>query len=82
LWGEPGQVSLFNLKEDIGETTDLARDMPELASEMRKKLHEWRKSVNAQEMQRNPFYNPENAYHRSETGLSYTRGPGIRHLMD
>jgi arylsulfatase A len=82
IWGEPGQVSLYNLKEDIGETTDLAREMPELADEMRKKLREWRKSVNAQEMQRNPFYDPENAHHRSETGLSYTRGPGIRHLMD
>ncbi|MFU8862122.1 MAG: sulfatase [Cyclonatronaceae bacterium] len=82
LWGEPGQVSLFNLKDDIGETRDLSRDMPDLAAELRRQLHDWRKTVNAQEMRRNPHYDPENAYHRSETGLQYTRGPGIRHLMD
>ena len=56
LWGEPEQISLYNVNEDIGETTDLSWDMPDLAAEMREKLHKWRRSVNAQEMRRNPHY--------------------------
>jgi arylsulfatase A len=56
LWGEPDQISLYNLREDIGETRDLSREMSHLAVEMRERLHRWRRSVNAQEMQRNPGY--------------------------
>ena len=78
LWGATNQVSLFNVREDIGETNDLSRDMSELAGEMRKKLHDWRMAVNAQEMMRNPNYDPERAYQRSEMSLQYTQGPGIR----
>ncbi len=59
LWRLPNQISLFNLKDDIGETKDLSREMPELATEMRERLHRWRRSVNAQEMRRNPHYDPE-----------------------
>jgi len=64
LWGLPDQVSLYNLKEDIGETNDLSRVLPELAVEMRSRLHRWRRSVNAQEMRRNPHYDPQRADHR------------------
>jgi arylsulfatase A len=77
-WGAPGQVSLFNVREDIGETTDLAVAMPARAAEMRSMLHTWRAAVGAQEMRRNPLYDPERAYFRSETQLHQTRGPGVR----
>lgn len=82
LWGEPNQVSLFNLREDIGETRDLATEMPELANLMRRKLHDWRREVGAREMRRNPLYDPERAYVRTQPDLEYTRGPGIPHLVD
>lgn len=57
--GMPNQVSLYNLKEDIGETTDVSRNHPELAVMMRRMLHEWRNEVGASEMWLNPHYNPE-----------------------
>ena len=44
---EDGSIALFNLSEDIGESRDLAKDMPERAGEMRKKLHAWYKEVDA-----------------------------------
>ena len=34
-------VELYNLKKDISETKDLAREMPERASRMRKRLEKW-----------------------------------------
>jgi arylsulfatase A-like enzyme len=69
-WFEPtltdgiGQVNLYNLKEDIGESTDLSNDMPELRDRLRQKLHDWRKAVNAQEMKVNPNYDPDRADYR------------------
>ncbi len=44
---EDGSIALFNLSEDIGESRDLTKDMPERAGEMRKKLHAWYKEVDA-----------------------------------
>ena len=61
LLGEPHQVDLYNLKEDIGETTNLAEEMTEKARELREKLRQWRKAVGAQEMTVNPNYDPERA---------------------
>ena len=65
LWGRPNQISLYNVAEDIGESKDLSRDMPQLAVKMRLKLHNWRSSVNAQEMRRNPHFDPERADYRT-----------------
>ncbi|MGE3315928.1 MAG: sulfatase [Planctomycetaceae bacterium] len=45
---EDQHVELYNLKEDMSETSDLATKMPEMAKELREELHQWRKSVNAQ----------------------------------
>ena len=53
---EDGRTELYNLKRDIGETTDLAEDMPEKAEELGNMLHEWRISVGAQMMTPNPGY--------------------------
>jgi arylsulfatase A len=59
LLGEENQISLFNVREDVGETRDLSKQMPELAAKLREKLHQWRKAVGAREMSVNPNYNPE-----------------------
>jgi arylsulfatase A len=45
---EDMRAELYNLKEDLGETHDLAKEKPEKAGELRTLLHNWRQSVNAQ----------------------------------
>ncbi|HEV3203019.1 MAG TPA: sulfatase [Gemmataceae bacterium] len=55
---EDGKLELYNLKEDIGEKTDLASKMPQKAKEMREMLNEWRKAVDAQMPTPNPDYKP------------------------
>ncbi|MEK6194659.1 MAG: sulfatase-like hydrolase/transferase, partial [Deltaproteobacteria bacterium] len=45
---EDGQVHLYDLKQDIGEQNDLAEKHPEKVEQMRKRLHAWYKSVDAQ----------------------------------
>lgn len=64
LYGEEGQINLYNLKEDIGEENDLAAEMPDLAAKLRDKLHAWRDKVSAQEMTVNNNYNPKKADYR------------------
>jgi len=51
-----GALELFNLRNDTGEQHNLAREMPEKMAELYRKLKHWRKSVNAQEMLKNPKY--------------------------
>lgn len=53
---ETGEVSLFNLKEDIGETTNLAAKQPKLAKRMLAKLKRWQQEVGADPMRINPEY--------------------------
>lgn len=45
---EDNRVELYDLKNDLGETTDLAGRMPDLVAMLRGKLAAWRKSVGAQ----------------------------------
>lgn len=61
FWNEENQISLFNVREDMGETNDLAKELPDLAARLREKLHQWRSSVGAQEMTKNPNYDPQKA---------------------
>jgi arylsulfatase A len=42
------RVELYNLKDDLGESRDLARDSPDRADALRRRLHEWRAAVGAQ----------------------------------
>ena len=59
---EDGRVHLYDLKNDIGEQNDLAAEKPELVQEMRKRLHQWYKEVDAkflQEKDGNTPWNPE-----------------------
>lgn len=62
--GLDNQVNLYNLKEDMGEAKDLSSQMPQKVAELRKKLHEWRKTVGAQEMTANPNYDQKKADNR------------------
>lgn len=55
-WFETGNCELYNLNEDISEKNDLSKIMPEKVNELKKKLHQWRKNVNAQMPERNPDY--------------------------
>ena len=50
---------LYNLKEDIGETTDLAEEYPERAEELFQLLDQWRQEVNADMPTENPSFDPE-----------------------
>jgi hypothetical protein len=50
---EDGGSELYNLAEDIGETTNLANQQPDRARELRGKLAAWRIRVGAQELRRN-----------------------------
>jgi arylsulfatase A len=58
-WGQPNQISLYNVRDDISESRDLSAEFPDKAVTMRRLLHQWRRAINAQEMRRNPFYDPE-----------------------
>ena len=53
---EDNHIELYNLSEDISETNNLAEKMPERAEELRKRLHSWRKAMNAQMPVKNPKY--------------------------
>lgn len=53
-----GAVELYNLREDLGETKNLAAAEPERARQLTEMLHAWRKSVDAQMPTPNPNYDP------------------------
>lgn len=56
LFFEDNHAELYNLKTDIGETTDLAQSQPAKAAAMRKRLEAWLKETNAQIPAQNPNY--------------------------
>jgi arylsulfatase A-like enzyme len=53
-WFENGSTELYNIKEDIGETRNLAETMPEKTEALRRMLIEWRKKINARMPRPNP----------------------------
>ncbi|MGW8178684.1 MAG: sulfatase/phosphatase domain-containing protein, partial [bacterium] len=55
---EDDHVELYNLRDDIGETKDLAEKDLELAEELRDRLKAWRESVGAKMPNENPHYAP------------------------
>ena len=59
---EDGGLELYNLKDDVGETRNLAVTEAQRAREMRAKLEAWRQSMGAQEMRPNPNFDA--ALHR------------------
>ena len=48
---EDGSVSLYNLKNDVGESKDLSSEESERTEHMKKKLHAWYKEVDAKFLQ-------------------------------
>jgi arylsulfatase A-like enzyme len=53
---EDDRVELYNLKEDLSEKTDLARQQPDRAAELRRRLREWRTAVGAAMPTPNPAW--------------------------
>ena len=53
---EDDHIELYNLETDLGETTNLAPLQPPLADLLRRKLTEWRQTVNAAMPQTNPDF--------------------------
>ncbi len=51
---EDGQVHLYNLKDDLGERTDLAAKDPDRVAAMRSRLHAWYKQVGAKFLRAKP----------------------------
>lgn len=56
---ESNQAELYNLKEDLGEQHDLARQDPAKVSELRKKLADWRQTTGAKMPIPNPDMPPD-----------------------
>ena len=56
------QVELYNLREDTGETKNLARKNPELATELLNELHNWMKRMDVSPSVKNPHHNPDSAF--------------------
>lgn len=67
---EDRRGELYNLKDDLSETTDLAGKMPELAATLREKLARWRNDVGAQPTQPNPEYDPTRAKQPAPQGAA------------
>ena len=61
ICGPDNMFELYNLKEDIAEQKNLAKEMPEKTKELKKMLENWRNKVNAQMLTPNPNYNPQKA---------------------
>ena len=61
LFYEDDRAELYNLEKDIGETHDLAAEMPDQASRLRKLLQQWLRAVEAQMPTPNPNYDPRKA---------------------
>jgi hypothetical protein len=59
---------LYNLRNDLGETRDLAAQMPDKANELRARLHAWRQQVGAQMPTVNPNYDPAKPQHIPPAG--------------
>ncbi len=55
---EDSHLELYDLREDVGETHNLADEMPELARKMQQMLAQWRQRVEAKIPEANPDYVP------------------------
>ena len=53
---EDDHVELYNLEQDLSEEKDLSEKYPARVKELKKLLHDWRKTVGAQMPYTNPYY--------------------------
>lgn len=58
-----GRTELYHLREDIGETSDLAAALPAKRDELRARLQAWRREVGAQMPTPNPRHDPARPEH-------------------
>ena len=58
---EDDRVELYNLREDLGETRNLARRQPAKARELRRKLDQWLRQMAAVIPRQNPAYDAATA---------------------
>ncbi len=56
-----GEVEVYHLADDIGETRNLVAEKPGRAADLKTKLQRWRSDVSARMPILNPNYNPERA---------------------
>lgn len=56
-----GERLLFDLAEDLGETRDLAEEMPERVADLQRRLQRWRTQVLAPMPHANPAHDPARA---------------------
>lgn len=74
---EEGTLELYQLRDDLGESRNLAEKFPDRAKAMRVALKAWRKDVQAQLPQRNPGHDPARAEEFwSRKTIAPTRAPG------
>lgn len=71
---ETGKVELYNLRDDIGETKNLAAEKPELAAKLAKMLDDWRKSSGSKMPEANPAYKAENDYRSTTKDAARKKG--------
>jgi len=57
-WYEDGRLELYHLRDDPGETRNLAEAQPDRAKALHAKLVAWRKETGARMPTRNPRYKP------------------------
>jgi hypothetical protein len=75
---EDSHVELYNLREDIGEKTNLVQTKPQEAASLRAQLHAWRAAVGAQMPSPNPQYDPDRKGGKPSRGAAkpHDRRPG------
>jgi uncharacterized sulfatase len=58
---DDGERELYNLRDDLGESTNLAEEEPQKAAALAQQLSAWRASVGARMPTENPDYDPARA---------------------
>jgi len=61
ICGAGDEFELYDLRRDIGEQKNLAKELPQKVGELSKALADWRRRVGAQMMTPNPGYDPDKA---------------------
>ncbi len=56
---DPEGFELYNLRDDLGETTNLMDSQTAKADELKRDLENWRRDVDAEMMEPNPDYQPK-----------------------
>jgi arylsulfatase A-like enzyme len=55
---EDGRLELYNLREDVSEKHNIAKDKPDITQKLKEMLVDWREKVEAKIPEPNPDYKP------------------------